>query len=111
MSAPLTELDLAAIKARVATATKGPWFGHYCGIYSEPMVKVYTLVERDGTLDEAAREKLEEYLDPQIGWVPAIAGDTPGAQATADSIFISNAREDVPALIAEIERLRAEAVK
>lgn len=69
-------LDLDAIKARSVAATAGPW----------------------QRLDQTV------YAGPDEHGV--VVAETYGDQHDADAIFIAHAREDVPALVAEVERLR-----
>lgn len=74
----LPPLDVEAIKAREAAATKGPWWQgpHYrCDV------------------------------DSPVGNVRSFAVFT--EQAERDAEFIAHARTDIPALLAEINRLRA----
>lgn len=81
--------ELAAIAARAAAATKGPW---------PPAV----------------------WCDADVGGWAAVGphlhpsddeGDPEGSplwrQAMLDAVFLANARDDVPMLLSEIERLRA----
>lgn len=72
-------VDLDAIKKREAAATKGPWFqGPY----------------------------YRADVESKFGCIRANCWNAP--QAIADADFIAHARQDIPALIAEVERLRAE---
>jgi len=73
----MSEIDLAAIKARCDRATDGPWN------------------VRELPLDYA------EVSDRDSNTVA-------DAWHINDAYFIANARTDVPALVAEVERLRAE---
>jgi hypothetical protein len=70
------ELDLDAIRRRCEAATEGPWA---------------TYKSANGW----------HYMIPTVGVVDSVF-----RQAEADVRFIAHAREDVPALIAEVERLR-----
>ena len=81
---------LTEIKAREAAATKGPWRGVKDGIVSEAVL--------------ARAEAAGESFDPDI--VVTDCGYYPPRYA--DAAFIAHAREDVPWLVAEVERLRAE---
>lgn len=80
-------IDLDAIEARAEAATAGPWHGEH---------------------DEFGCVHVGDY-----GWVasgpqgqsPDYDGGT-GDQGKADAEFIAHAREDVPALVAEVRRLR-----
>lgn len=71
-------LDLKPIKAREAAATKGPW---------------------DDTDPRCIR-----HAEPNIYVGDEEIADVYGHN---DSQFIAHARQDIPALIAEVERLRA----
>jgi hypothetical protein len=79
------EMDLAPIKAREAAATPGPW-GH--------------AYRPDGTTTVW-------HVDPESGrlTVAEVRGWDRHAENAA---FIAHARADVPALVAEVEQLRAE---
>jgi hypothetical protein len=80
------EVDVAAIRAREAAATPGPWLAH------------------DGNLD----------YDPRPFWV--ISQETEQEDSVAevhvgfreDAEFIAHARTDIPALLADRDRLAAE---
>lgn len=79
-------LDLDSIEARANAATPGPWCTDSWEIYQ-------------GT----------EYEPGISEWIgETCRGMTTPAQDRADAAFIAAARTDVPALVAEIRRLRAE---
>ena len=94
----MAELDLDAIRARAEAATPGPW---------EPDTSVRgdcVVWGPDGQF------LLTQQAEPH--WLP----DANGAPRQVafdvdrrDCEFIAHAREDIPALLAEIERLRAKA--
>jgi hypothetical protein len=76
-------IDLDAIKARAEVATPGPW-------------------EEDGS---------EIYVVGSRAWVAEschLAEYGVTAHGDLDAEFIAHARTDVPALVAEVERLRAD---
>lgn len=78
----MTPEQLTAIKERVAKATPGRW-----------SVRRHT----DGTIDVISVETTEhnEYLARiELGEID-------------DATFIANARQDIPALVAEVERLKS----
>jgi len=75
-------LDLAAIRARVDAATPGPW----------------AIVERNG---DPIRRKLRGADNRFILGLAALLYPDP-----ADADFLTHAREDVPALLAEVEHLQ-----
>jgi len=82
---PLTDEQLAAIQTRADAATPGPWWADSHEIYAGP----------DGI--------------PALGeWVAetCVAGEL--ERSEANGRFVGAAREDVPALLAEVHRLRAE---
>ncbi|GAB7039728.1 MULTISPECIES: hypothetical protein [Catenuloplanes] len=81
----MTDLNLNAIRRRCETATPGPWMtGSYFGARTlGPAVAVIS------------------------GNLPPIELD-PLRNGKADARFIAHARKDVPALLAEVERLSAE---
>jgi len=80
------ELDLDAIEARATAATEGPW-------------------------TTGADKAWSDALPP---WALVISANYPlielqeGAQGVADAEFVAAARQDVPALVAEVRRLRAQ---
>jgi len=76
-------LDLDAIRARADAATPGPW----------------AIVERNG---DHIRRKLRGADDQFILGLAALLYPDP-----ADEEFLTHAREDVPALIAEVKALRS----
>ncbi|HWB37975.1 MAG TPA: hypothetical protein VHA75_18315 [Rugosimonospora sp.] len=96
------ELDLAPIQKRLAAATTGPWgvashahleVGCRCGSdYDEP---TGWYVDHDKAL----------CCDDVAGEGKASCGEGPFLPY-ADAVFAAYAREDVPALISEVERLR-----
>jgi len=83
-------IDLDAIKKRCEAATKGPWIArHRCFLCSN-------------TDDEHAGLGLDIDGLP----TPMLRGML---QRGADAQFIAHAREDIPALVAEIMKLQEEA--
>ena len=78
---PMTQEQLDAIRGRVTAATHGPWC-HWSG-----------WDQRDNCVKSDSREDMHTVADV-----------IPEAD---DAQFIAHAREDVPALLAEVERLRA----
>lgn len=84
MSDERKPLDLAPIKARAEAATPGPW-----------IVSCRELM-REG-------ETLIAHMCGQD-----VLGKSPNAACVGsyDQVFIAHARQDIPALIAEVERLR-----
>jgi hypothetical protein len=76
-------LDLEAIKARAEAATPGPW---------------------NGTWHATAESSIEGSDGHTVAYVNSECADHPGRR-DADGHFIAAARSDVPALVAEVERL------
>jgi hypothetical protein len=74
-------LDLDAIEARATAATEGPW-------------------EATGVVHPNNEAVGLAFVQSHTGW-PATCF------RSADSVFIAHSREDVPALVAEVRRLRA----
>lgn len=77
----LTKETLDAIKARVAAATPGPWYVHYD---QRRWVRAYGPSGDHDLADESWKENRDN-----------------------DALFVAHARQDVPALLDEIERLQA----
>lgn len=118
----MTDEELAAIEARLQGLTPAPWFwnsyseiqsGPLCQITDEPETPQYPESKRPGPpffTDEdnawLAQKNAAYLVDPTVAWVPAHHGDTATDNHAADALFIEHARDDVPALLAEIRRLR-----
>lgn len=77
-------LDLDAIKVRCEAATPGPWFVDRGGEFDDPYYSIPAVCR-------------DKYGDNSL----MVGSD----KATAE--FIAHARTDVPALVDEVERLRA----
>jgi hypothetical protein len=94
-------LDLAAIRRRATAATKGPWS---VGIAWEDPHDAHWLPINSPSTDED-----DPHQPDRVALIKYRTGgfQFPHADAKADAAFIANARADVPALIAEVERLRA----
>lgn len=83
----MTEEELAAIEARAKAATPGPW--------------VVGETWRDHVVDGRFQD----------GYWPVASQpgmDHEGAWLKGNAAFVAHAREDVPALVAEVRRLRGE---
>ena len=83
----MSELDLDAIRARADAATAGPWKLWGMSVLADPV--------GDSNLDTAIDVARTSYRNAN------------GHPRTNDADFIAAARTDVPALITEVERLRA----
>lgn len=85
------KLDLDGIKARLAAATPGPWIWH-----ASPWE------------DHAGLAVLHfPVYNPKPGAANDVAVTV--VKSAADASFIAHAPEDIAALVAEVERLRADA--
>ena len=80
----MTDLDLAAIRQRVEKATEGPWNTGFDYEKNDPIVLAPGYIEH--TIDYPLTEVGLEH-------------------GKADAEFIAHAREDIPALLDEIDRL------
>ena len=78
----MTEEELTAIEARAAAATVGPWDGH----------------QNSGVTSKHTRDNVFET---------GCGCCTNKDLSVEDAAFIAAARADVPALVAEVRRLRA----
>ena len=96
-------LDLDAIKARVAAATPGPW---------EWVCEAHCGVEHRSQEIPACRNAQYDWFALRSNDAPVLehwatyADDSGLSVGPADATFIARARSDIPALIAEVERLR-----
>ena len=84
-------LDLEAIKARAAAATEGPWE------WDDPTISQHW----------SRPAPWATVVDDEVrcgGY--CYGGSSDPIKSAADGEFIAHAREDVPALVAEVERLR-----
>jgi hypothetical protein len=102
---PLTEQELAAIEELAAAATPGPWFiRHLDDDQAMGLVAISTVP------DTGRGERWPEFDHNEI--VAATLIQHPRYVDVADerwdenAQFITNARQDIPRLIAEIKRLR-----
>lgn len=118
-------IDLDAIKARCAAATPGPWEAgdryhlqgaSHCGCLPAQGPLVWEGVTNiNGTRMKAHLHRRDEPWWPygitarvKDGAYEAVLIETEeyGTMRQADLEFVAHAREDVPALVAEVERLR-----
>lgn len=89
MSEHLTDAELDEIEARAEKATEGPWVAE-CGSSNSPCIDFV----------------LTENIDPRLDDRASIAETYTDEAENAD--FIASARTDVPRLVAEVRRLRAQ---
>lgn len=104
MSAGLSAEQLAEIRARVEAATPGPW-----GTYDDGTgrIDIAAGLEETGH-GYTCRRSIAQTDDEPIDNDPAhVAWDSDADldQIEADAAFIAHARTDVPALLAEVDRL------
>lgn len=86
--------NLAEIKARAQAATPGPWFAGDANGGDPPHERrPFWVVSTEDT-------------DPDLGEAPEEWAAEIRVGAQGDAEFIAHAREDVPALVAEVERLQ-----
>lgn len=94
------------IRERAAAATPGPW-----GLYDDGTGRYDIAADLEDTGHGfRCRRQIVQTLDEPIDNDPAHrdwTGEDDDDQILADAEFIAHAREDVPALLAEIDRLRA----
>jgi hypothetical protein len=99
----MADLDLDAIRDREAAATPGHW---YTGPAPDDQRRQARIQICDAGWDfdlPDGHHALVHAPKPAEGWPST--GDV--AAADADAEFIAHARQDVPALLAEVVRLRA----
>lgn len=98
----MSTVDIDAIQARLEASNPDPW------------VHGDDTLNDDGTI-QSANILSVGYLGPNPWSIASCHGgptepeegrDTRGLQATADAAFIAHAHQDIPALIAEVRRLR-----
>ena len=100
----LSEQQLAEIAAREAAATPGPW-----GVYDDGTGRLDIVAGLEETAyGYTGRREIAQTVESPMDNDPAHVGwgeDEDQEQVNADGAFIAHAREDVPALLAEAERL------
>lgn len=84
------------IKERVANATPGPWILHFRADEKTRTHYSWNIWDEAGNVFILDMERKQQ--PPSDEWVQ---------QRTANFNFVAHARQDVPDLIAEVERLRA----
>ena len=99
-------LDLAAVRDREAAATPGPWYAsRRLPEPAQPGGPHLLICDAGWDFDDPEYGHSAPVIaaKPATGWP-----DTDDHRAAnADAEFIAHAREDVPALLAEVDRLRA----
>lgn len=94
MTNPITDAQLDEIDARHNAATPGPWGSHR---------------DLDGVYTIQARPRVTCAGMETDGDIATLAAGRTDAESYANARFIGHAREDVPALLAEVRRLRDKA--
>lgn len=98
-------LDLDAILARVAAATDGPWRWHD---RSDPYCDATELIsESVHDMEDDGEGGSRIYYPAPILTEPTLR-TTLGAHRDPDAQFIAHAREDMPALVAELRECRTQ---
>lgn len=90
----LSDKDLSDIEARAKSAQTGPWVAR-----KATDLEGWPCAFTTGEDDDGNRWVVETDGVP--------ASQTNGATAEDDARFVAHARQDVPALVAEVRRLRA----
>jgi cell division septum initiation protein DivIVA len=90
---PMTDGRLAEIRAREQAATPGHWGTYYDG-NGNYVVESRPRITREGTVSD--------------GVVAQLVGEPGGGETYSNARFIAHAREDVPALLDELDRVRTE---
>ena len=88
--------QLDEIDARAAAAAPGPWERHHVYVY---------VGGPDGYGNVCAFG--EPRASTTVGYTPLGYGSPDLDRQAANATFVAHAREDVPALVAEVRRLRA----
>lgn len=96
-----TPLDLGPIKEREARATRGEWHATFRSIRGEDLGQ-----ETFAEIHVAIDNESEHILFDACG---APASDYAREKGKANVLFVKHARTDITLLVAEVERLRAEA--
>lgn len=97
----MSELDVDAIRARAEAATSGPWTVGEQKFDRGNRWRLPVLYRWASDEDEGPHtDQLCVVEYPESGF------QYPHAEGLADAEFIARARKDIPALIAEVERLR-----
>jgi len=104
---PISDKDLAEIRERLAAASEGPWRTH--DTYLEWGRHTATVLGPRRS-EPSSRPGWSKDTTEGIAWCPTFEGTPmpPRQNAFANAAFIAAARQDIPALLDEVERLRAE---
>jgi hypothetical protein len=95
-------LDLEAVKARCEKATEGPWCWENCGEKGNDVVVGIALDSQDRHIEGQIPADSDADADQVVARRTPLLGEA----TPADAAFIAHARTDIPALVAEVERLR-----
>jgi hypothetical protein len=103
----MTDEQLAEIEARCAAASPGPWDA--IRTISRPEDGAFLVYKLQGRGGWNRLMRVVTVTNPKLPAVPPV--DEARITRLEDAVFCSHAREDVPALLAEVRRLRAELVQ
>jgi len=102
----MNDEELQAIEARVNAATPGPWqTGSDLGGVWKKVALQRGLILQSHIAESKSRMFIEDYCGSLTMW-DAWQDEAKGRE-DRNAEFIAHARDDVPALIAEVRRLRA----
>lgn len=105
----MNQQQLDEIKARAEKATPGPWRAGDCKPYSPNQKSPFDDYGAEITAPQQDKDKSPEYPTIVVeGGAQDEQGGAVGVLLPQDADFIARARQDIPALIAEVERLRQE---
>ena len=100
----MTQRQLNEIRARCDAATAGPWdSGRYMCDWGFPFVCYIKTPQHD---PELYGEGIELRYGGTVECFSKLYNDDKNRQCSSDAAFIAHARADIPALLAEVERLR-----
>lgn len=100
-------LDLEPIRDRLAAASRGPWRTH--DTHLNWGGHTFTVLGPHQQEPGSGEEGRALHKTEGIAWCPTFEGSPfpPPQNASDNAAFIAAARQDIPALLAEVERLRA----
>ena len=118
----MTDKELQEIEDRCNKATEGPWYGNflrgqvykwagtticsYCET-GKPLIKVITIDGANYHLHKSLDDFREIVSDTSVLIACNYDEDESGVASTKeDAEFMAHARQDIPALLAEIKRLQ-----
>ncbi len=103
---PNSDLDLDAIRECLAAASEGPWRTHdtHLGAWGGHTATVLGPERRE----PGSSPGWDRITTEGIAWLPTFEGSPRESRQNPwnNATFIAAARQDVPALLAEVDRLR-----